>query len=76
MPGFPVYHQLPELAQLKLISIQSVMPPSHLILCRPLLPSIFPSIRIFSNKSSSHQVAKVLELQHQSFQGIFRTDFL
>ena len=51
MPGFPVYHQLPELVQLKLISIQSVMPPSHLILCRPLLPSIFPSIRIFSNKS-------------------------
>ena len=52
----------------------------HLILCRPLLllPSIFPSIRVFSNVSSSHQVAKVLkfELQHQSLQWIFRTDFL
>ena len=47
---------------LKLMSIESVMPSNHLILCRPLLlpPSIFPSIRIFSN-GSSHQVAKVLE---------------
>ena len=60
---------------LKPMSIASVMPSNHLILCRPLLlpPSIFPSIRVFSNKQglfSSHQVAKVLELQlqHQSFQ--------
>ena len=38
----------------KLMSIESVMPPNHLILCRPLLllPSIFPSISIFSNKSA------------------------
>ena len=38
---------------LKLISIESVMPSNHLILCHPLLllPSIFPSIRIFSNES-------------------------
>ena len=38
---------------LKLTSIKSVMPPNHLILCRPLLlpPSIFPSIRVFSNES-------------------------
>ena len=38
---------------LKLMSIKSVMPSNHLILCRPLLllPSIFPSIRIFSNES-------------------------
>ena len=38
---------------LKLMSIESVMPPNHLILCRPLLlpPSIFPSIRVFSNES-------------------------
>ena len=38
----------------KLMSIQSVMPSNHLILCRPLLllPSIFPSIRVFSNESA------------------------
>ena len=41
---------------LKLISIESVMPSNHLILCGPLLlpPSIFPSIRIFSNQSVYH----------------------
>ena len=41
---------------LKLISIESVMPSNHLILCRPLLlpPSIFPSIRVFSNESARH----------------------
>ena len=40
-------------SSLKLMSIESVMPSSHLILCRPLLllPSIFPSIRVFSNES-------------------------
>ena len=51
MPGLPVYHQLPEFT--KLMSIESVMPSNHLILCRPLLllPSIFPSIRVFSSES-------------------------
>ena len=51
-PGFLVYHQLPEL--LKFMSIESVMPSIHLILCRPLLfpPSLFPSIRVFSNEST------------------------
>ena len=41
---------------LKLMSVESVMPFNHLILCRPLLlpPSIFPSIRVFSNKSVLH----------------------
>ena len=41
---------------LKLVSIESVIPSNHLILCRPLLlqPSIFPSIRIFSNESILH----------------------
>ena len=40
----------------KLMSIELVMPSSHLILCRPLLllPSIFPSIRVFSNESPLH----------------------
>ena len=51
-PGFPVQHQLPELAQTH-VHIKSVMPSNHLILCCSLLllPSIFPSIRIFSNES-------------------------
>ena len=49
-PGFPVHHQPPEL--LKLVSIESVMPSSHLIRCHPLLlPSVFPSIRVFSSGS-------------------------
>ena len=49
-PGLPVRHQLP--SPPKPMSIESVS--SHLILCRPLLllPSIFPSIRIFSNESA------------------------
>ena len=53
-PGFPVLHQLLEL--LKLMSIESVMPSNHLILCHPLLlpPSIFPSIRVYSNESVLH----------------------
>ena len=44
------------LSLLKLMSIESVMPSSHLILCHPLLilPSVFPSIRIFSNESVLH----------------------
>ena len=51
MQGLPIHHQLPEV--LKLMSIESVMPSNHLIFCRPLLllPSIFPSIRIFSRES-------------------------
>ena len=52
MPCLPVHHQLPDLP--KPMSIESVMPSSHLILCRPflLLSSIFPSIRIFSSESA------------------------
>ena len=50
-PGLPVHHQLLEL--LKLMSIELLMPSNYLIHCRPLLlpPSIFPSIRVFSNES-------------------------
>ena len=53
-PGFPVLHHFPEL--LKLMSIESVMPSNHLIFWHPLLlqPSIFPSIRVFSNESVLH----------------------
>ena len=51
LPGLPVYHQLLDL--FKLMSIESVMPSNYLILCHPLLlpPSVFPRIRVFSNKS-------------------------
>ena len=50
--GFPVLHYPPDL--LKLMPIESKMPCYYLILCRPLLllPSIFPSIRVFSSKSA------------------------
>ena len=50
MPGLPVLHYLPECAQI--MSIESLVPSNHLILCRPLflLPSVFPSIRVFSNE--------------------------
>ena len=53
-PGLSVHHQLP--SSLKLTSIKSIMPSSYLILCRPLFlqPSIFPSIRVFSNESALH----------------------
>ena len=49
--GFPVLHYLLELT--KLMAIELVMPSNHLILCHPLLllPSFFPSIRIFSSES-------------------------
>ena len=49
-PGFPVLHCLQSL--LKLMSTESMMPSNHLILCRPLLllPSVFPSISVFSNE--------------------------
>ena len=50
MAGLPVHHQLP--SSLKLMSIPLVMPSNHLILCPLLLPSIFPSIRVFSNESA------------------------
>ena len=53
-PGLPVHHNSP--SSLRLTSIESVMPSSHLILCLHLLllPSIFPSIRVFSNESAVH----------------------
>ena len=52
-PGFPVLHYLPELAQTHVHWV-GVMLSNHLILCHPLLllPSVFPSIRVFSNESA------------------------
>ena len=63
----------------KPMSIESVMPSNHLILCHPLvlLPSIFPSIRVFSNESALHiRWPKYwsFKLQHQSFQWTPRTN--
>ena len=55
---------------LRLMSIEMVMPSNHFILCHRLLflPSIFPSIRVFSDESALLISIKVLELQHQFFQ--------
>ena len=78
-PGFPVHHQLPERAQTHVHQVGDAI---YLMLCRPS-PSPPPfnlsqHQGFFKWVSSSDQVAKVLELQlqHQSFQWIFRTDFL
>ena len=64
---------------LKFMSIQVVMSSNHLVLCHPLLllPSVFPSIRVFPMSQFFASGGQILEsqLQHQSFQWIFRTDF-
>ena len=77
MPGFPVYHQLPEFVQTHVHCVGDDIQPSHL-LSSPSPPAFNLSQHqsLFQWVSSSHQVAKVLEfqLQHQSFQWIFRTD--
>ena len=79
MPGFPVHHQLSELAQTHVHWVSDAIQALH------LLPSPSPPAFNFSQHqglfqwvSSLHQVAKILELQlhHQSFLSIFRTDFL
>ena len=79
MPGFPVHHQLPELAQTHFHQVSDAIQPSH-PLSSPSPPAFNLSQHqgLFQWVSSLHQVAKVLEfqLQHQSFQWIFRTDFL
>ena len=79
IPGFPVHHQLPELAQTHAHWVGDAIQPSH-----PLLSPSPPALNLsqhqglFQRVSSLHQVAKVLEfqLQPQSFQWTFRTDFL
>ena len=57
---------------LKIITIKTVMPSNHLVLCQPLLllPAILPSIRVLSNESLN-QVAKVLELLHWTTGALF-----
>ena len=68
-PGLPYLSITNSQSLLRLMSIELVLPSNHLILCHPLFlpPSIFASIRIFSNQLV---LCKVLEfkLQHQSFQ--------
>ena len=55
MPGFPVHHQFPEFTQTHVhrVGHPTIQPSNHLILCHPLilLPSIFPSIRVFSSET-------------------------
>ena len=78
-PGFPVHHQLLELAQTHVRWVSDAIPPTHpLSYPSPPAFNIAQHQGLFPWVSSSHQVAKVLEfqLQHQSFQWIFRTDFL
>ena len=64
----------------KLMSIELVMPFNHFVLCRPLLllPSIFPSVRVFSNELALcirwPRYWSFIQLQHQSFQWTFKVD--
>ena len=78
-PAFPVHHQLPGLAQTHVHQVSDAIQPSH-SLSSPSPPAFNLSQHqgLFKWVSSSCQVTKVLEfqLQHQSFQWIFRTDFL
>ena len=78
-PGLPVHHQLPEFTHTHVHWVHDAIQPSH-PLSSPSPPAFNLSQHqgIFQGVSSSHQVAKGLEfqLQHQSFQWIFRTDLL
>ena len=77
-PGFPVYHQLQELAQTHVQQVGDATQPSHpLSSPSPLVFNPSQHQGPFWSVSSSHRVAKVLglQLQHQFFQWIFRTDF-
>ena len=78
-PGFSVHHQLPGFTQTHVHWVSDAIQPSH-PLSSPSPPAFnLPQHQgLFQGVSSSHQVAKVfeLQLQHQSFQWIFRTDFL
>ena len=78
-PGLPVHHQFPEFSKTHIIWVGDVI--NHLVLCNPLLllPSILPRIRVFSYESVLHiRWPKYwrFSFSHQSFQWIFRTDFL
>ena len=77
MDCLPVHHQLPELTQTPVHRVSEAIQPSH-TLSSPSPPTFNLSQHqgLFQWVSSSHQVAKALEFQHQSFQWIFRSNFL
>ena len=78
-PGLIVHHQLPELAETHVHRVSDAIRPSHPLSSPSSLTfNLFQHQGLFQWVRSSHQVAKVLEfqLQHQSFQWTFRTDFL
>ena len=54
MPGLPVHHQLPEFIQTHVHRVGDAIQPSHPLSSSSLLPSILPSIRVFSNESTLH----------------------
>ena len=78
-PGFPILHHLPDFAQTHVHWVNDSIPPSH-----PLSPPFPPALSLSQHQGlfhwvgSFHQVTWVMELQlqHQSFQWIFRVDFL
>ena len=77
--GFPVHHQLPESTQTHVHQVNDAIQLSHpLLSASPSTFNLSQCQGLFQWVGSLHQVAKVLEfqLQHQSFQWIFRTDFL
>ena len=77
-PGFPVHHHLPGLTQTHVHQVSDAIQPSHpLSIISPPTFNLSQQQGLFQWVSSSHQVAKVLEfqLQHQSLQWIFRTNF-
>ena len=75
-PGFPVPHYLPELAQTHVHWLSDAIQPSSSVI--PFSFNLSQHQGLFQSVGSLDQVAKILELQlrHQSFQWIFRTDFL
>ena len=75
-PGFPVHHQLLELAQTPVHRVSDAIQPSHPLLAPSPALNLSQHQGLFQWGSSSHQVAKILEFQHQFFQWIFKTDFL
>ena len=76
-PGFPALHHLPELAQTQVHWVSDAIQPSHSLSSpSPLAFNLSRHQGFFQRVNSSHHVAKVLELQHQSFRVDFLLDWL